>query len=306
MGSREKSNEEHADGKSTDVQVVYGGDMNNQKIKIDLGKVQETLMLPLWARGREAEKDNPIVYDTYAKNIIESIDYDFSQIEESHMADHQGVWAIRAYNFDNIVKTFIADNSKAVVVNFGAGLETTFQRVDEGTVLWINIDLPDVVALRQKLIPDSERERTIAKSFFDFTWTDDISRLMKDRPILFMASGVLCYFEAREIEILFCKLAKTYPLSHVIFDSMSWLPAWGSNREIKKSMKNSEIDSSALIKWHLKKASGLQKWVDTIKIVEEYPMLSKVPARNDFTKKQIWQIKIVGLFRFYNMIHVQL
>jgi O-methyltransferase involved in polyketide biosynthesis len=280
--------------------------MNNQDIKIDLGKVQETLMLPLWARAREAEKDNPIVCDTYAKNIIERIDYDFSQIEESHMADHQGVWAIRAYNFDNIVKAFLSNNSRAVVVNFGAGLETTFQRVDEGTVLWINIDLPDVVALRQKLIPDSEREMTIAKSIFDFTWTDDISRLTKGRSILFMAAGVLCYFEAREIEILFRKLAETYPSSHVIFDSMSWLPAWGSNREIKKSMKNSEMDSSTLIKWHLKRASGLRKWVDTIKIVEEYPILSRVPVRNDFNKKEIRQIKIVSLFRFYNMIHVQL
>ena len=118
-----------------------------------------------------------------------------------------------------------------------------------------------------------------------------------------MAAGVLCYFEAQEVEILFRKLAETYPSSHVIFDSMSWFTAWGSNREI---MKKSGMDSSTLIKWHLKRASGLRKWVDTIKVVEEYPMLSKVPARNDFNKKQIWQIKIVGLFRFYNMIHVQL
>ena len=280
--------------------------MNDQDIKIDLGAVQETLMLPLWARAKETEKDNPIVCDTYAKNIIERIDYDFSQIEESHMADNQGVWAIRAYNFDSIVIAFLANNSRAVVVNFGAGLETTFQRVDDGTVLWINIDLPDVVALRQKLIPDSEREMTIAKSIFDFTWIDDISRLTKGRSILFMAAGVLCYFEPREIETLFRKLAEAYPSSHVIFDSMSWLPAWGSNREIKKSMKNSEMDSSTLIKWHLKRASDLRKWVDTIKIVEEYPMLSKVPVRNDFSKKEIWQIKIVSLFRFYNMIHVQL
>ena len=283
----------------------------NQDIKIDLGPVQETLMLPLWARARETEKNNPIVCDAYAKKIVETIDYDFSQIEEGHMADHQGVWAIRAYNFDNIIEAFLANNSRAVVVNIGAGLDTTFQRVDDGTVLWINIDLPDVVAMRQKLIrekliPELEREMTIAKSIFDFTWIDDISRWTKGRSILFMAAGVLMYFEAREIKILFRKLAETYPSSHVIFDSMSWLPAWGSNKEIKKSMKNSEMDSSTRIKWHLKRASGLRKWVDTIKIVEEYPILSRVPARNDFNKKEIRQIKIVSLFRFYNMIHVQL
>ncbi len=285
--------------------------MNNQNIKIDLGQVQETLMLPLWARARETEKDNPIVVDTYAKNIVESIDYDFTQIEEGHMADHQGVWAIRAYNFDKIIQVFLAKNSKAVVINIGAGLDTTFQRVDDGAVIWINIDLPDVVAMREKLIlekliPESEREMTIAKSIFDFTWIDDISRWTKGRSILFMAAGVLMYFDAREVEILFCKLSKEYPSSHVIFDSMSWLPAWGSNREIKKIVKNGGTDPSPLIKWHLKRASGLQKWIDTIKIVEEYPMLSKVPAKNDFTNKEMWQIKIVGLFRFYNMMHVQL
>jgi O-methyltransferase involved in polyketide biosynthesis len=285
---------------------MYGGNMNDQDIKIDLGPVQETLMLPLWARARETEKNNPIVCDTYAKNIIERIDYDFSQIEEGHMADHQGVWAIRAYNFDSIAGVFLSNNSRAVVVNIGAGLDTTFQRVDEGTVLWINIDLPDVVALRQKLIPDSEREMTIAKSIFDFSWIDDISRWAEGRSILFMAAGVLCYFEAQQVEILFRKLAETSPASQVIFDSMSWLPAWGSNREIRKIMKNSGMDSSPLIKWHLKRASGLRKWVDTIKIVEEYPMLSRVPVRNDFSKKEIWQIKIVSRFRFYNMIHVQL
>jgi O-methyltransferase involved in polyketide biosynthesis len=283
--------------------MMHGGNMNNQDIKIDLGAIQETLILPLWARARETEKDNPIVCDPYAKNIVERIDYDFSQIEEGPVADHQGVWAIRAYNFDNIVKTFLGNNRSAVVVNIGAGLDTTFQRIGEGDALWINIDLPDVVALRQKLIPDSEREITIAKSIFDFTWIDDISRWTKGRSILFTAAGVLCYFQAREVEILFRKLADTYPSSHVIFDSMSWFVAWGTNRE---TLKKSGMDSSALIKWHLKRASGLRKWVDTIKVVEEYPMLSKVPAKNDFTKKEIRQIKIVGLFRFYNMIHVQL
>ena len=142
--------------------------MNNQNIKIELGGVQETLMIPLWARAQETEKNNPIVYDKLAKNIVERVDYDFSQFEEGPVAEHQGVWAIRAYNFDKITEEFLANNNKAMVVNIGAGLDTTFQRIDQGTVLWINIDLPDVVALRQKLIPDSEREITIAKSIFDF------------------------------------------------------------------------------------------------------------------------------------------
>jgi O-methyltransferase involved in polyketide biosynthesis len=277
--------------------------MKNQDVKIDLGAVQETLILPLWARAKEMEKKNPIVYDTYARDIVARIDYNFSKIETGQVADHQIVWAIRAYNFDNIVKTFLAHNSSALVVNIGAGLDTTFQRVDNGSVLWVNIDLPDVAALRQKLIPDSEREMTIAKSVFDFTWINDISQRTKGRSILFMAAGVLCYFEAQQIEILFRKLAKVYPSAHFIFDTFSWFTAYGTNREI---MKDSGMDSSALIKWHLKRASRLRRWVDTIQVIEEYPMLSRLPARNDLSRRMIWGLRITGLFRLYNMVHVQL
>ncbi len=75
---------------------MSGGNMNNQNIKIDLGPVQETLMLPLWARAQETEKDNPIVCDAYANKIVETIDYAFSRIEEGHKADNQGVEASRA------------------------------------------------------------------------------------------------------------------------------------------------------------------------------------------------------------------
>lgn len=307
--------------------------------------MQKTLILPLWARAQEMEKKNPIVYDTYARDIVARIDYDFSKIETGQVAEHQIVWAIRVYNFDNIVKKFFAQNSHTMVINIGASLDTTFQRIDNGSVLWVNIDLPDVAALRQSLVPASEREKTIAKSVLDFTWMDDIEQqaansrfpnnqnpnkfqiskaklqtkkscqgnkdfkgyIMEQqkngRPILFMAVGVLCYFEARQVEILFRKLAEAYPSAHFIFDAMSWFTAWGSNREI---MKNSGMDSSALIRWHLKRASCLQRWVDTIKVIEEYPMLSRVPAGNDLSRKMIWGLRVIGLFRLYNMVHVQL
>ena len=131
--------------------------MEEGKIKIDLGAVQETLLLPLWARAQETGKAKPIVSDTYARDLIKKIDYDFSKIEaEPEIANNQQLmWAIRSYNFDNIVHRFLEQNNKAIVINIGAGLDTTFQRVDNGSVLWINIDLPDVAALRQKLIPDS-------------------------------------------------------------------------------------------------------------------------------------------------------
>ncbi len=276
--------------------------MNDQDLKIDLGAVEETLVIPLWARAKDAEKKDPILNDTYAKDIVAKIDYDFSKIETKYMENHQLVWTIRAYNFENCVREFLKNKNKAMVINIGAGLDTTFKRVDNGSVLWINIELPDVAALRQKLITDSEREKTIAKSLFDFTWMDDVAPQINGRSMLFMAAGVLCYFEPDEVETLFRKLADAYPSAHVLFDAMSRFTVWFSNRAI---IKKSGMDSSARLKWHLKRASSLRRWVNTIKIIEEYPMFSRVPIKEDWSKKLVRDIKIAGRLRLYNMVHVQ-
>jgi O-methyltransferase involved in polyketide biosynthesis len=277
--------------------------MSDDDLKVDLGAVEETLVIPLWARAKDAENEESILNDSYAKDIVARMDYDFSKIGTRYMENHQLVWTVRAYNFETRVRNFLVNKSNAAVINIGAGLDTSFKRLDDGSVLWFNLELPDVAVLRQKLIPDSEREKNVAKSVLDFSWMDDIDPQIKDRSLLFMAAGVFCYFEPDELQTLFQKLADAYPSAHVIFDAMSRFTVWFSNREI---IKKSGIDSSARLKWHLKKASKLKKWVNTIKIVEEYPMFSRVPIKKIWSKKLIRDIKIAGRLRLYNMVHVQL
>jgi O-methyltransferase involved in polyketide biosynthesis len=276
--------------------------MPDRNIKVELGPVQETLLIPLWARAKEIEKQHPIVHDPYARDIIARIDYDFSKIETGQAGEHQLAWPIRAYNFDIIVRRFIEQHPDAAVVNIGAGLDTTFQRIDNGAVRWINLDLPDVIALRQQLISDSERETSLAKSVFDFSWLEDLAALAGGRSIMFMAAGVLYYFDAPAMETFFRRLAAAFPSAHLIFDVMSRLSIWAVNRAI---LKGSGIDSSALLKWHLSRASRLKKWVATLKILEEYPLLSRLPAEHDLSRRTLRGIRVAGLFRLYSMIHVQ-
>ncbi len=277
--------------------------MEDRNIKIDFGAVQETLMLPLLARALESDKKDPILYDAYARDIVDRIDYDFSKLEELLTDDmHQMSFPIRAYNFDSTISEFLRHSGNAVVINIGAGLDTTFQRVDNGSVLWVNIELPDVVALRRNLIPDSEREMTIAKSVFDFTWMDDIARRTKDRFILFMAAGVLCYFDSPGVELLFRTLADSYPSAHVVFDTLSRFTTWAWNL----GFRIGKAHLSSPVKWHLKRASHLKKWVDTIKVIEEYPMFARVRLRDDWNRRVTRGMKVTNFLRLCNMIHVQL
>lgn len=51
--------------------------------KLDLGSVQETLLLPLWGRAMETQKNRPLLIDTKAVEILKAIPYDFSVISQN-------------------------------------------------------------------------------------------------------------------------------------------------------------------------------------------------------------------------------
>jgi O-methyltransferase involved in polyketide biosynthesis len=277
--------------------------MKEEKITIELGSVQETLFVPLLSRAKELEKESPLLIDPFAKEICDRIDYDFSMIESGIDDDHQIVWIIRSLNFDTSIREYLIDNKNAIIVNIGAGLDTTFQRVDNGSISWVNLDFPDVIDLRQKLIPDSDREINIAKSVLDFTWINLISKYCKDRPVLFISAGVFCYFIETDLKTLFRTVSNAFPSSHLIFDAMSRLTVWGANRSI---MKKSGMDSSAILKWYLKRTSILKKWVNTIEIVEDYSMFSKLPVESGLDKKVLRGMRIADFLGMYKMIHCKL
>jgi O-methyltransferase involved in polyketide biosynthesis len=277
--------------------------MKEEKIKMELGSVQETLFVPLLSRAKELEKEYPLLIDPFAKEIVDRIDYDFSMIESGIDDDHQIVWIIRSLNFDTSIREYLTINNNAVIVNIGAGLDTTFQRVDNGSISWINLDFPDVIDLRQKLIPYSEREINIAKSVLDFTWINLINPYAKDRPVLFISAGVFCYFIETDLKTLFSTVSNVFPSSHLIFDAMSRLTVWGANRSI---MKKSGMDSSAMLKWYLKRTSILKKWVNTIEIIDDYSMFSKLPLETGLDKKVLRGMKIADFLGMYKMIHCKL
>lgn len=274
-----------------------------ETIVVSLTEVQETLMLPLWARARESEKKNPLLVDPVANDIVKRIDYDFSRIEQGISEEHQLMWVIRALNFDKAVRDFLNQTDRAAVVNLGAGLDTGFQRINNRQVRWINIDLPDVAELRQKLIPDTENENTIARSLFDFSWMDEVIPMVKGSQLMFIAAGVLCYFRAPEVESLFRKMAETFAGAHFVFDAMSRLTVWGANRDI---IKKSGMKTSVLLKWHLKIPGSLKKWVPSLEVIEARSMFSKPEFKKEWSPRIRWGMRIADLLRMYNLIHVRL
>jgi O-methyltransferase involved in polyketide biosynthesis len=121
------------------------------KILQSLEGVSETLLIPLYVRARESQRPDAMIKDDRAVAMVNQIECDFSKFK---MAKHDEVAVIMRMNkFDSQVRTFLKENPDGVVVHIGCGLDTRFERVDNGRVDWFDLDIPEVMAMRQKIDP---------------------------------------------------------------------------------------------------------------------------------------------------------
>jgi len=264
----------------------------------DLGTVQKTLLLPLWGRAVEAAKPHPLLVDRTAAETVASIDYDFSTIASNISFISRLAWIARSIHTDRTIREFLARHPGATFVNLGCGLDTTFERVDNGRLLWYDLDLPDVIELRRKYIPPRERRHSIAGSLLDPAW---MSRIDVADSAFFLASGVLYYFEEAEIRALFTRLAGAFPGSEILFDACSPRGMRVANRKV---IKAAGMDETAFLKWGLPRASDIQTWDSRFAVLAEYPIFRNF--RQGLTLREKWGTLMSDLLRIMSMVHVRL
>ena len=237
---------------------------NSDKIK--LGSVQKTLLLPLWGRAVETKKQNPLLIDDKAVSIINSIPYDFTVIAKNISKFVQFGWIARSLYFDKRIKEFIDLYPEATIVNIGCGLDTTFDRVDNGKIQWIDLDLPDTIDLRKKYISESDRRHFVANSALDTSWYNIIE---KKNNVMLLIAGVLYYFDEPEVKTLFNDFHTFLPGVEVIFDYASKLGMKVSNKRV---LEKGGMDKSACIKWGINNIMEIEEWNSNIKVISNMPM----------------------------------
>ena len=150
------------------------------KYKIEKNTVQETLILPLYSRKLCTELYPNLYRDETAVHLIDQIDYDFSEAEKNSRSLMQRFGALEVAMRQNDlafeVRAYLKTHPCAAVVNLGCGLDNTGRACDNGSCKIYNLDFPDVIALREQLLPSGEREQNIpcdlkdpsVSSFFRF------------------------------------------------------------------------------------------------------------------------------------------
>lgn len=269
----------------------------HNKIAVELGNVEITLLLPLWGRSIELTKKNPLLIDNTAANIINKIDYDFSTISENIHPVTRFEWIARSIHIDRTIREFTLRHPEATIINIGCGLDTTFERVNNGKLFWYDLDLPNVIELRRKFIPESARRKFISCSFLDDCW---IRELHTEDNIFFAAAGVLYYFEEFRLKEIFNKIIEAFPGCEFIFDAASPLGVTISN---KKVIESSGLDEKSYLKWGLRSAEEMTNWNNKIEVVEEYPMFRHLRKGLSF-KDKITSL-ISDHYKIMYMVHLR-
>jgi len=270
-------------------------------MKIKLNGIQETLLIPLWSRSKLSKQHGQILVDSMATDIIDKIQYDFSKID-SKIPDYIHIMNfVRAKMFDNTINEFLISHPEAVIVNLGAGLDTTFYRVDNGLLKWYDIDLPDVIDLRKKLIPDTERSYCIKESIFDMQWIKYLNNI-RGGGVLFISGGVLEYFNKDTVKQFLICCADKFPDSEIVFNTTR-MNMIGSIF-MKITFNRIGMWTVTPSKLGLINEKTFQKWDKRLVLLENYPLFSRIKMDDNFDRKTANTLKFYDKLKIFNILHL--
>lgn len=182
--------------------------------------VSETLLINLYMRHLDFKGAAPILNDPFSSAVVEQIDYDFAKFDDARLSKTGTI--IRAKFFDDETLRLAAEFDRPVIVQLGAGLDTRPLRLQSAlpSATFYDLDLPDVIAVRDALLPKAQNNFSLPRSMLDPSWMDELAAKHGSAGYIFILEGVSMYFEKEEFKEFFIALSQKFR-GYVLSDFMS-------------------------------------------------------------------------------------
>ncbi|BEL04080.1 class I SAM-dependent methyltransferase [Actinoplanes sichuanensis] len=241
----------------------------------ELVGVQKTLAPVLKAKALDNRLPDPILGDQWAEQVMRRLDpgYDQGRFATSQLGL---VAVVRSKAHDDWARAFLTDHPDAVVLHLGCGLDARVHRIDPpATVDWYDLDYPNVIALRERLLPAREHYTPIGAAVTDLAWLEPIPR---GRPLLMIAEGLVPYLTEADLKRLLTSVVDMFPTGQIQFDTVPvW--AWRTSRWDPTLRKyDAEFhcgfdDPARLADWHPR-----LRYVDEAPMNDSPLLTAKAPA----------------------------
>ncbi len=247
------------------------------KINYELNDVSETAFLTLYCHAFDAKSDLPILND---KSSIRTMDLLNKELSKSTKKLYKlllngninknliTLINIRAKQYDQYALNFIKQFPKATIVNIGCGLDNRFLRIDNGKIIFYDLDLPEIIEIKKQLFQETERFNYISKSVIDYSWIKDIVR----NDILFLAEGVFMYLKEEDIKSLILKLQSSFSGSEIVCEVFNSFWLKGIFRRIfnLKMRKKLGLGKEAVFNFGIRDSKEMENWNKGIKFIDDW------------------------------------
>lgn len=215
---------------------------------MNLEGVEKTMLLTLFAKAQHSQQKNPKFYDRRAIDVISQIDYDFSIADKDRFMKY-GVIS-RTIVLDEMVSDYIEKHPHSTIVNIASGMDTRFDRLDNGMIRWYNVDLENSANFRLQYIKDSERVKTLSYSAMDPRWAEEIK--IESGNVLFIIEGLSMYLSENDNREILKIIGDNFRHCSIFVEIM---PPVSVENVTEKSVE--ETDSQFI--WGVEKGSDLVK-----------------------------------------------
>jgi methyltransferase (TIGR00027 family) len=251
-----------------------------------LNTVSETALITLRARAIETGKHLPIIQDTGSLqliNAIRTLDLSEAQLRILNRNLPRSLTtyiALRAKRFDQWSAEFLRENPKGLVVSLGAGFDTRYWRISAVKEQYIEVDLPEVIETKKRLMGDKLSYPILGCSVLDQRWMEEIARRQKER-ILFLAEGLLMYLPEKEVVQFFQTLASTFSASGIVFEVVHQKYTRGLRKKMveSKMKRRSGTEAGSSFQYGLTDGKEVESYAGNIRVTDEWSYFEEPELR---------------------------
>jgi O-methyltransferase involved in polyketide biosynthesis len=265
----------------------------------ELSALSDTLYVPLLGRIYASKYHPDILNDEAALSLWDQLpkvvqEMPF-QTEYTQLAS-----AVRSLNMDHYIKAFLAKNPKGSIIDLGCGLESLYERNDNGQAQWFELDLPEVLAERRKFFPPQERDHYLPYSMFDDQWIEEVLKI-STQPVFIAAAGLFIYFQEEQVIEVIEQLSR-FKQAQLVFDTVSALGIKISRSYVKKMGKQ-----EATMYFSVGDPKTLMNRLPkTVKSIESQPYYRLVPRHSTITFPTRMKMAFSDVFNMVKMINIQI
>lgn len=267
---------------------------------ISMLDVSGTMLITLYARARETQSPDPLITDPKAVEMTGIIKKEIAgsdnPIHRKILKDKYNpklaiTMALRSRRFDRYVLDFLFKYPEGTIINFGCGLDTRFDRIDNGKVKWFDIDFPEVIELRRRFMQENSRRKFIEGSILEKAWTE---RVKSGGPYLVLAEGVFMYLTEPDVKGLFAMIRSELGSAEIVCEVTNryWVDRMKSRYMQWKFKRQLGMTGGAIFTFGIPASRYFEDWSPDYHFLDEWTYF------DDREKKLGWY----NLFSFFELL----